>query len=670
MASGRSLLWISPGSDNREPRIFMSALVDPHRPAQDLIAGEINQDYLWSLTNSRILPAYIAPCVTDLSASALMCSFAAESLPEILKHEIQYAALGDFEWSAQGQQFFASYWTVPTKFEFHWPGLAVVLRTSKEGVFASIAEVETTFLLWVTACLGASILMASYQIRTRLVPVEKLQEATQRIAAEDFAFRTKVASGDEFEELAGSINAMAAQLGRQFRTLSTKAAIDRAVLSLLDTSKITATILTRIMSLLTCDRGTMTLFDTEKSAPPKTFRVDKLPPRLATIGDDEGDVSGPGDIEGSARPEVWQNGDLEPVDDPDPIAVRGMIETTTELSSGTDSGLENAEASHLQRSGFKAWLSMPLCINGEILCTMVFYSKEKREFTDDEIAFVKNFTGQAAIAIYNSRLFEQTKQQAAELLKANQAKDDFLSVVSHELRTPLNVVLGYVRVLQDKMLGELNADQEKALSTVNRHSVDLLGIVDSIMDATKIETGAVVIENRPVDLFNFFENLKCESSVPADKQIAVNWSDPAALPTVVTDEAKLRTIVRHLISNAVKFTERGAVTITASQPTDHSIEITVTDTGVGIPAASLQRIFSLFEQSDNSKTREYGGMGLGLFIVQKFTALLGGKIVVESKEGVGSTFTLTLPLVPAQYDAGQSYDASKYLGATGLTPEL
>ncbi|MGH7888774.1 MAG: ATP-binding protein, partial [Candidatus Binatia bacterium] len=583
LASGKAVIWIEPGSENRQPRIFMSALVDPRRAKPDLIVGEINQSYLWVVGNSRILPDYITPCVIDLSGSALMCSFPAESLPEILKQNIRRTALGDFDWSEQGRDFFASYWTVPAKFEFDWPGCAVVLRTSKDGVFASIAELEATFLLWVTVCLGASILIASYQIRTRLVPVEKLQEATQRIAAQDFAFRAKVGSGDEFEELAVSINAMAAQLGQQFETLTTKAAIDRAVLSLLDTSKIAETILTRIMSLLSYDRGTMTLFGDGERGRARTFLVE---------GNETDRSTSP---IGVAVPlPAWNGNTAEPSDYPDPIAVRAMVSQSIELSSGTDNDLENLEASYLQRHGFKVWLSMPLIVNGEILCVMVFYAKDKRSFTGEEMAFVKNFTGQAAIAIYNSRLFEQTKEQAAELKKANQAKDDFLSIVSHELRTPLNIILGYVRLVRDKVLGEVNPDQEKALATVNRHSTELLAMIDSVMEATLIQAGTASAVNRPSNVCALLDALKTECTIPDGKNITIQWRYPAELPLLMTDERKLRRIVQNLVANAIKFTETGSVTVSVSHLADNdSLEINVADTGIGMPAESLPKIFDL-----------------------------------------------------------------------------
>lgn len=658
LASGKAVIWISLGSENRQPRIFMSALIDPRRAKPDLIVGEINPSYLWAVGNSRILPDYITPCVIDLSGSALMCSFPAESLPGILKQNIRRAALGDFDWSEQGKDFFASYWTVPTKFEFHWAGCAVVLRTSKEGVFASIAELERTFLLWVAVCLGASIMIASYQIRTRLVPVEKLQEATQRIADQDFAFRANVGSGDEFEELAQSINFMAEQLGRQFETLEMKADIDRSVLSFLDTSKVSATILTRIMKILSCHRGTMTLFGDRKSGPARTFLV-------------EGDGADRSTPSVAVPLSAWNGNTVKQLDHADPIATRARVGKYLQVSSGTESDLESVEVAHLKRSGFKAWLSMPLIVNEEILGVMVFYTKANRAFTGEEMAFVRNFTGQAAIAIHNSQLFERTKEQAAELKLANQAKDDFLSIVSHELRTPLNIILGYVRLVRDRVLGEVNPDQEKALATVNRHSAELLAMIDCVMEATMIQAGTAVAVNRPSNLSALLDNLKTACPVPEGKAISIEWNYPAELPLLVTDERKLQRIIQNLVANAIKFTETGSVTVSVSHIADHNcIKITVADTGIGMPADSLPKIFELLNQIDNSKTREHGGLGLGLYIVKKLTDLLGGTIEVESTVGSGSLFTVTLPFIVAENAPAAHGDSGEAFAADGYATEL
>ena len=290
-------------------------------------------------------------------------------------------------------------------------------------------------------------------------------------------------------------------------------------------------------------------------------------------------------------------------------------------------------------------MAAPLIVKNEALGVLAFYSSETRKFADQEVRFLHGLTSQAAIAIYNSQLFERTKKQAAELEKANKAKDEFLSVMSHELRTPLNVILGYLRMIQEKMLGDITADQARAIDTIERHSNDLLAMVESIMEATKIEAGAVVIESQHVDLVNFLEDLKSHYVLPQEKGLSLVWHYSADLPALRTDELKLKRIAQNLISNAIKFTDKGRVDVSIHYlPEQEAVELKVADTGIGIPAESQSVIFEMFRQLDSSKTREYGGVGLGLYIVKKLSALLGAAIRVDSQPGHGAAFTVTLPV--------------------------
>lgn len=648
LATGKALLLVAPTSTVSQPQMLMAMAINPLLSEQDMLIGEIDNRYLWNITASRALPAQIKPCIVTLDFVPLNCAATnLASLPAELSKTISHSAVGDMEWSKDGQEYIGSYWTLPLRFQFAAAEWVVLLRTTNSGLFASIGELQQTLFLWIVVCVGLSVLLAIYQIRRQLVPIENLKLGIEKFAEKDFGFRVHVESRDEFNDLAKSVNAMAAQLGQQFETLETTAAIDRAVLSLMDTEKIGETILTNVIEFLHCERGTMTLLNPAGQAAAKTLALQ----------------SDPTSTNAAQTHASGLHHKLETLVESDAIADQVIQSNTLTISTG--------HSSHRGSDKPETWLAMPLAVNDKLLCVMTFYAQGKREFSTGELEFIGAVSGQAAIAIYNSQLFEQIRQQSAELLKANQAKDDFLSVVSHELRTPLNVILGYVRVIKDKILGELNAEQGKALTTVNRHSIELLAIVDSIMDATNIQNGAVTVENHPVDLFAFFDNLKSEYQAPTDKDVTLDWNYSESLPTLMTDEPKLQTIVRHLVNNALKFTEAGSVTITAKPLVDRqSIAIAVTDTGVGIPAISLQRIFELFEQSDNSKTRQYGGLGLGLYIVKKLTTLLGGQIDVSSQEAVGSVFTLTLPFIPAASEAIENSHAADFLSAAGLAQDL
>ncbi len=296
-----------------------------------------------------------------------------------------------------------------------------------------------------------------------------------------------------------------------------------------------------------------------------------------------------------------------------------------------------------RRHGLVSYLGVPLVVKDEALGVLVFLTREEHEFTGEEIGFLSTLAGQAAIAIHNSQLHEQTKKQALELEKANKVKDEFLGFVSHELRTPLSVVIAYTLMMQDKLLGEINPEQEQTLEKVLGCSKDLLAMINSLLEVTRIQAGRVEVESHKVDLGRFLEDLKPTYDVPTGKAVTLDWDFPSDLPTVKTDSGKLRHILQNLINNAIKFTEKGTVKVSARRCSESErVEFKVVDTGIGIPQESLPVIFEMFRQVNGSPAKS-GGVGLGLHIVKKFTEMLGGKIDVESEIGKGSTFTVTIP---------------------------
>jgi PAS domain S-box-containing protein len=308
-----------------------------------------------------------------------------------------------------------------------------------------------------------------------------------------------------------------------------------------------------------------------------------------------------------------------------------------------DNGLD---ADYFRRNGFVSYLGVPLIAQNRVLGILSFYCLQERYFGDAEINFLRTLAGQAAGAIQNSQLYEQTKQQAVDLEKASKVKDEFLGVMSHELRTPLNVIAGYTKIVQDGVLGEINAEQANALDKVTRHSNELLVMVNSIMDATKIEAGGVVVECDELPLSEFLDELKLLYEYPLGKDVSLRWHYASSLPVIRTDRDKLKHILQNLINNALKFTESGHVTVLAHHMAGaNRVELTVADTGIGIASEDLALVFEKFRQLDASRTRSQGGVGLGLHIVKTFSEVLGGKVSVTSRIGEGTVFTVTLPCV-------------------------
>ena len=297
--------------------------------------------------------------------------------------------------------------------------------------------------------------------------------------------------------------------------------------------------------------------------------------------------------------------------------------------------------------GFHSCATLPLKIHNDVRGIIHLSSRKLGYFDEKQRDLLGAIAQQMSIAMENRELFDNLKASRNDLESASKTKDEFLSVMSHELRTPLSVVMGYAGMIKEKLLGEINPKQEQALQKLLVRANDQLYMINSIMQATQIESGEVVVQRQLVNLSDLLTQLKSDcQSTHRKERVALIWEYPSQPVPVVSDSAKLRQILVNLISNATKFTDQGSVTISmrlAENRGKNWVELKVADTGIGIPSDQIPRIFDRFFQVDSSETRLYGGVGLGLYIVKKFTELLGGRVEVESQPGKGSTFTIIIP---------------------------
>lgn len=256
-------------------------------------------------------------------------------------------------------------------------------------------------------------------------------------------------------------------------------------------------------------------------------------------------------------------------------------------------------------------------------------------------------TQQRLVVNQSRELSEQNRElemQARQLEEANRLKSAFLSNMSHELRTPLNSVIALSGVLSRRLQGKIGADEFEYLEVIERNGKNLLALINDILDLSRIESGREEITRTVFALSDMLSEIVQSVQPMADeKGITVQYVIDPELPSLNTDHAKVRQILLNLAANAVKFTERGGVTLHA-QRDGQTVQIQVQDTGIGIAADQQERIFDEFRQADDGASRRYGGTGLGLSIARRYARLLGGDVSVCSEPGIGSTFTLSLPL--------------------------
>ena len=234
--------------------------------------------------------------------------------------------------------------------------------------------------------------------------------------------------------------------------------------------------------------------------------------------------------------------------------------------------------------------------------------------------------------------------QAHEVEKANKLKSEFLASMSHELRTPINAIVGYAALLLEGMFGELTAKQRDPLDRTRAAADHLRALIDDILDLAKIEAGKMQFQLETLTLADAVSEAS-EQMEPMIKRKALAYTVDIApdTPTVVSDRTKLKQVLLNLLSNAMKFTNRGGVSVVV-RPHAMGVRIDINDTGIGIRPEHLSVIWEDFRQVDQSRTREFGGTGLGLSITRKLVERLGGTISVESIVGVGTSFTVMLPL--------------------------
>jgi signal transduction histidine kinase len=297
---------------------------------------------------------------------------------------------------------------------------------------------------------------------------------------------------------------------------------------------------------------------------------------------------------------------------------------------------------------FRTILCVPMLREGVPIGILTLTRSEVQPFTDKQLELVTTFADQASIAIENVRLFDEIQDKSRQLEEASQHKSQFLANMSHELRTPLNAILGYTELMADGAYGEPSDNMLGILKRLEANGRHLLGLINDVLDLSKIEAGQLVLELSDYSIQDIAQTVRSTlEPLASDKKLAFKLELARDLPPGHGDGRRLTQVLINLVGNAIKFTDAGEVAIKA-EANNGSFHVSVRDTGPGISAADQANLFQEFQQADNAITRKKGGTGLGLAISKRIIEMHGGRIWVESQPGQGSTFAFTLPVVVEQ----------------------
>lgn len=412
-------------------RIFMSIAVYSDQPSQDILLAEINPDYFWVPWEKDFLAKGTQICILDESKNLLHSSFDSPvSLPENVLLNIGLSSSEYFEWAYGKEKYLARYWPVPLYTQFTADYWTVVLSESKTYIYDLIKLFKIIFPLVVLFSLGIVLLLSVNQIRRSLVPLEKLKEGTERIAKREFDSRVRVTSRDEFEEVAESFNTMASQLGRQFKTLTTVAEIDRAILSSLDKSQIVDTVLARMREVFPCDSVSVTLFESNGAETAQTYVEDCKTDKR--------------EIEETIEPRPE---DFETLNDnPDNVLIEMKGEPLSYLVP-------------MARLGIKSVLVLPIFLQQELSGIIALGYLKPPKFDQEDLDQARQLADQVAVAFSNARLIEELDElnwgTLRALARAIDAKSPWTAGHS-EKSTKLALKIGRVMGLTREELDNLH----------------------------------------------------------------------------------------------------------------------------------------------------------------------------------------------------------------------
>lgn len=332
------------------------------------------------------------------------------------------------------------------------------------------------------------------------------------------------------------------------------------------------------------------------------------------------------------------------------VGIVGYVTGTGEPRIATDVGEDAVFFNNPDLPETRSEMALPLKLGGVIIGALDVQSKESNAFTEADVTLFTTLADQISVAIENANAYEISQQTVEEMKELDRVKSQFLANMSHELRTPLNSVIGFSRVILKGIDGPINDTQQQDITAIYNSGLHLLNMINEILDLSKIEAGKMELQINDLEIGNVVNNAVISASgLIKDKPIEFVTNIEPGLPIIKGDELRISQVLTNLLGNAVKFTEKGSITIDAAlhhgDDNKDEIFITVADTGIGIAPEDQGKIFQRFSQVDDSPTRRTGGTGLGLSIARSLVELHGGRIgLLRSEINLGSAFYFTIPV--------------------------
>ena len=490
----------------------------------------------------------------------------------------------------------------------------------------------------ILAMTSIAVVGGALVLTLRLVgPIQALRAGAARIGSGDLASRISIKTGDELEALADQFNQMAGQLQASYADLEKKVElrtrelaqsveelralgeVSQAVNSTLDLETVLNTIVAKATQLSGTEAGAIYVHGDAKNK----FAL------CATYGMSEAFVAelarqGIGFGQSTVAPAAMQHAPVQVADlEAKPTALQEII----------------------LRAGYRALLVMPLLSRDKLMGALMVWRKAPGEFPQHSVDLLQTFAAQSVLAIQNARLFQEIEDKGRQLELTSQHKSQFVASMSHELRTPLNAIIGLTEMIVSNAPRFGTEKAVEPLRRVHGAGTHLLGLINQVLDLSKIEAGKLELSPEMVNLAPLLEDVIGTARQLAEQnKNRLVVESPDNLGTLTVDPMRLRQILLNLLSNACKFTKQGEVKLRVKKVVDgrNWIEIAVADTGIGMTAEQQAQLFEEFTQADSSIARQYGGTGLGLAITRKLARMMGGDVTVTSEPGKGSVFTLRL----------------------------